>query len=150
MESTQRYFEDIPIGQKFELGSVTVTEDEIIRFAREFDPQPFHIDKDAAQDSMFGGLIASGWHTNALYMKLFVTTMMEQFAGRGSPGVDMLRWKRPVRPGDVLHGEFEVLEKKPYRGGMGLIRAANRFINQDGKEVMHFIGLMLIARRESR
>jgi len=97
---TMLYFEDLEVGQKFELGKYQVTKEEIIRFAKEFDPQPFHIDEEAAKSSLYDSLIASGWHTNSIYMKLFVETMMAKAAGMGSPGLDELRWKKPVFPNE--------------------------------------------------
>jgi acyl dehydratase len=86
------YFEDLEINQKFELGSYTITKEEIIRFAKEFDPQPFHIDEEKAKSSLYGSLIASGWHTNSIYMKLFVKEMMSKAHGMGSPGIEELKW----------------------------------------------------------
>lgn len=137
------YFEDLKESMKFSLGTHTVSREEILEFAKKYDPQPFHIDEDAASKSHFGGLIASGWHTNAIYMKLFVESIMTKAHGRGSPGIEELRWKKPVRPGDTLSGEFTILEKKPFKGGMGLVRAENKLTNQNGQVVMSFVGLML-------
>lgn len=142
------YFEDLEIGQKFELGSYQITKEEIIRFAKEFDPQPFHIDEEAAKSSLYGSLIASGWHTNSIYMKLFVASMMSKAYGMGSPGLDELRWKKPVFPNDTLSGLFTILEKKPFRGQLGLVKASNDLINQDGKVVLNFVGLMLFAKKK--
>src|SRR5690242_11639548 len=98
------YFEDMKPGDKMELGTYTVTREEILEFANKFDPQPFHINEDAAKKSMFGGLIASGWHTASICMRLYVDAILSKSMSLGSPGVDELRWKRPVRPGDVLTG----------------------------------------------
>src|SRR6188472_4405680 len=118
---SERYFEDFEPGEVLELGSRTVTEDEIIEFARQFDPQPFHLDPEAAADSVFGGLIASGWHTGAMWMRLYVDNMLGSASAQGSPGVEELRWLAPVRPGDTLHGRLTVLEttaseRRPDRG----------------------------------
>lgn len=134
------YYEDIEVGQAFELGSYTVTEEEILDFARKFDPQPFHIDEEAARDSMFGGLIASGWHTASICMRLYVDTILNRSASMGSPGLDQLRWKRPVRPGDTLTGRFRVIERKPFRQGIGLIKGMAELFNQEHKLVMSFQG----------
>jgi len=141
------YFEDFSPGQEYELGSYTLTREELLEFARKYDPQPFHIDEEQAKKSLFKELIASGWQTTAIYMKLFVESMMGRAAGMGSPGLDELRWKRPVRPGDVLSGTFRILECKPYRRNIGLVRADNILTNQEGKVVLAFVGLMLFQCR---
>ena len=108
-----KYLEDFPIGVRRELGSKLVDEDEVIRFAREFDPQPFHIDKAAAAASFYGGVIASGWHTCSMTMRILVDAYLNDTAAMGSPGIDELRWLKPVRPGDTLSrfggDEFVVL-----------------------------------------
>ena len=106
------HFEDFEPGQVYELGTRPVTESEIVAFAREWDPQPFHIDPEAAKESVFGGLIASGWQTVAMWMRMYVDTMLGS-AARGSPGIEELRWLAPVRPGDTLSGRLTVLEATP-------------------------------------
>ena len=103
-------FDDFEPGQVYELGSKVVTEDEIVAFARQFDPQPFHLDPEAAKDSVFGGLIASGWHTGAMWMRLYVDSLLGGGSGQGSSGIEELRWLAPVRPGDTLSGRLTVLE----------------------------------------
>src|SRR5215207_10341286 len=108
-----RYFEDFEPGRVFELGEHRVTREEIVDFARRWDPQPFHVDEDAAQDGPFGGLIASGWHTCAIYMRLYVDSLLRDTAGMGSPGVDELRWLKPVRPDALLRARLTVLEATP-------------------------------------
>ncbi len=115
------YFEDYVVGTVHEFGSVTVEEAEVIAFAQRFDPQPFHIDAMAAKQSVFGGLIASGWHTAAMMMGMIVEHYLAQSASLGSPGIDELRWLKPVRPGDTLTARVTVLEtrrsrSKPDRG----------------------------------
>ena len=132
-----QYFEDFRPGQTVELGSRTVTEEEIVAFARQWDPQPFHVDPDAARDSDFGGLIASGWHTGAMWMRLYVDALLGD-AGLGSPGVEELRWLAPVRPGDTLTGRLEVLEATPSqrRPDRGTLRIRAEMENQDGVIVM--------------
>ena len=133
-----QYFEDFRPGQTVELGSRTVTEEEIVAFARQWDPQPFHVDADAARESVFGGLIASGWHTGAIWMRLYVDSLLGDAAGLGSPGVEELRWLAPVRPGDTLTGRLEVLEATPSqrRPDRGTIRIRAEMVNQEGVTVM--------------
>src|SRR6266581_428368 len=104
-----RYFEDFHVGDTFDLGSQQITEEQIITFAKQFDPQPFHIDPERAKDSIFGGLVASGWHTTAIFMRLFVDALLNQTRSIASPGVEDVRWLKPVRPGDVLRARFTVL-----------------------------------------
>ncbi|MGZ8782391.1 MAG: MaoC family dehydratase [Gaiellaceae bacterium] len=132
------YFEDFSAGQVVELGSVAVTESAIVDFARAFDPQPFHVDPEAAKESVFGGLIASGWHTGAMWMRLYVDSMLGGTAGRGSPGVEELRWLAPVRPGDTLTGRLTVLELSPSERNpdRGTVRIRGEMVNQDGFTVM--------------
>src|SRR5579859_3157513 len=105
-----RYFEDFAVGHTLELGSYTITREEILAFARQFDPQPFHTDEEQAKASLYGGLIASGWHTASIFMRLLVDGLLNDTASMGSPGVDELRWLRPVRPGDTLRARFTVRE----------------------------------------
>jgi acyl dehydratase len=133
-----RYFEDFEPGQRVELGSHTVDEQEIVAFARQWDPQPFHVDPDAARDSVFGGLIASGWHTGAVWMRLYVDSLLGGSDSRGSPGVEELRWLAPVRPGDTLAGRLEVLETTPSasRPDRGTVRIRGELVNQDGVVVL--------------
>ena len=118
-----RYWEDYEVGQKFPLGSTSFTEQEIVDFARQFDPQSFHVDAEAAKHSMFGGMIASGWHVAAKMMRLFVDNYVDQRTALGSPGLDELRWLKPVRPGDTLTGWVECAAKVPSksRPSMGVI-----------------------------
>ncbi|MGZ5118852.1 MAG: MaoC/PaaZ C-terminal domain-containing protein, partial [Burkholderiales bacterium] len=110
---TERYLEDFQVGQIFGSGTVRVDTEGIKRFAAEFDPQPFHMDEDKARDSMFRGLAASGWHTAALTMRLLVESEVKPAGGLIGAGVESLRWPRPVRPGDVLHLQSEVIEVRP-------------------------------------
>jgi acyl dehydratase len=145
------YFEDFEPGQVLELGSRVVTEDEIVAFAREYDPQPFHVDPDAAAASVFGGLIASGWHTNAMWMRLYVDSLLGRAAAMGSPGVEELRWLAPVRPGDTLSGRLTVLEATPSerRPDRGTIRSRGEMVNQDGVVVMTMVARGHFGRRLS-
>ena len=141
-------FEDFEPGQVYELGSRTVTEDEIVDFARQWDPQPFHVDPEAAKESVFGGLIASGWQTGAMWMRLYVDSMLGS-AARGSPGIEELRWLAPVRPGDTLTGRLTVLETTPSatKPDRGTIRIRGEMVNQDGVTVMSMISRGHFGRR---
>ena len=134
----ERYFEDFEPGQVVELGSHLVTEAEIVEFAERWDPQPFHVDPEAAAGSIFGGLIASGWHTCALWMRLYVETTLDGAASMGSPGIEELRWLAPVRPGDTLQGRLTVLETTPSarRPDRGTVRIRGEMVNQHGVVVM--------------
>ncbi len=144
-----RYFEDFEPGETIELGSTTVSESEIVEFARRYDPQVFHLDAERAKDSIYGGLIASGWHTAALCMRLLVDGVFGDSAGMGSPGVDELRWLAPVRPGDVLAGRLIVLETIPSRSkpDRGLVKFRAELDNQRGETVLRFDGLAMMGRR---
>ena len=142
------HFEDFEPGQVYELGTRLVTESEIVAFAREWDPQPFHVDPEAAKESVFGGLIASGWQTGAMWMRMYVDTMLGS-AARGSPGIEELRWLAPVRPGDTLSGRLTVLEATPSatRPDRGTIRIRGEMVNQDGVTVMSMTSRGHFGRR---
>jgi acyl dehydratase len=144
-----KYWEDFKVGETAELGSHTLTEPEMLAFARKYDPQPFHVDPEAARRSMFGGLIASGWHTCALMMRLSVEAMRrEEAAATGSPGVDSCRWLLPVRPGDVLTGRTEVLETWPSRSRpIGFVRRRVEMRNQRGEVAVAIVGITMYQRR---
>lgn len=143
------YFEDFPVGSVFDLGTVTVTEEEIITYARQFDPQYFHIDPERAKDSIFGGLVASGWHSTALFMRLFFDTLLSRTDSIASPGVDEVRWLRPVRPGDTLRGRFTVTAANPSksRPTMGIVRSRCEMFNQHDELVMTMAGTHFMGRR---
>jgi acyl dehydratase len=144
------YLEDFVVGSVDEFGAETITKEEIVAFARSFDPQPFHIDEEAAKRSHFGGLIASGWHTTALVMRMMVARFLGRESGSlGSPGMDEIRWLLPVRPGDTLHVRVEVLEVKPSRSkpDRGVVRSGYRVTNQHGQVVMTMIGLGMFLKR---
>ena len=145
----ERYFEDFEAGQVLELGSHTVTEDEIVEFARRWDPQPFHVDPEAAAGSVFGGLIASGWHTGAMWMRLYVDSVLGSAASQGSPGIEELRWLAPVRPGDTLHGRLTVLEttSSDRRPDRGTVRIRGEMVNQDGVTVLSMVSRGHFGRR---
>jgi acyl dehydratase len=144
-----RTFEDFEPGEVYELGSTLVTEDDIVAFAREFDPQPFHVDPQAATESVFGGLIASGWHTCAMWMRLYVDSMLGGTSGQGSTGIEELRWLAPVRPGDTLHGLLTVLDATPSarRPDRGTVRIRGEMVNQDGVTVLSMVSRGHFARR---
>jgi acyl dehydratase len=145
-----RYFEDYLPGAVHEFGSVTIGEAEIIEFARRFDPQPFHIDPETAKQSAFGGLIASGWHTASLTMRLLVDHYVSRVASLGSPGVDEVRWRKPVRPGDILSVRVTILESKLSRSkpGQGTTRSLVEVLNQHREVVMTWKGIGLVRCRE--
>jgi acyl dehydratase len=144
-----RYFEDFEPGEVMELGSHAVTEQEIVEFARRWDPQPFHVDPEAAKESVFGGLIASGWHTGAMWMRLYVDSLLDAASSMGSPGVEELRWLAPVRPGDVLAGRLTVLETTPSerRPDRGTVRIRGEMVNQDGVTVLSMVSRGHFGRR---
>jgi acyl dehydratase len=128
-----------------------VTRDEIVDFAREFDPQPFHLDEVAAGRSIYGGLLASGWHTCAIHMRLMWDTFLKDTASLGSPGIDEIRWVLPVRPGDTLRARFTVVEAIPSRSkpDRGIVRSVSEVFNQHGEVVMTLRGLGMFARRQN-
>ena len=147
----ERYFEDFAVGETIELGSVQISPAEIIAFAEQFDPQPLHVDPARAEESVFGGLIASGWHTAGLYMRLFAEGVLNRVPSFGSPGIDQLRWLRPVRPGDTLRARFTVLEARPSRSrpDRGIVRSRGEMINQHGEVAMSLEATNFIGRRQS-
>lgn len=145
----RRYLEDFRPGEAIDLGSCTVTRDEILEFARRYDPQPFHLDEEAARRSIYGGLIASGWHTTALLMRLLVDGMVNGAESMGSPGVDEIRWLKPVRPGDTLRARAVVLDVVPSRSkaDRGYVRTRYEVFNQRDEKVMTMITLGIFRRR---
>jgi acyl dehydratase len=144
----KKHLEDFKVGETFELGSVHVTREEILEFARRYDPQPFHVDEEAARRSIYGGLIASGWHTASMLMRLLVDGMAGA-ASMGSPGADEIRWLKPVRPGDTLTARGQILDVVPSRSkpDRGHIRAAYEVFNQGGEKVMTMITRGIYTRR---
>tara|TARA_R110002110_G_scaffold414147_1_gene643256 strand:- start:118723 stop:119181 length:459 start_codon:yes stop_codon:yes gene_type:complete len=143
------YLEDFVAGQTYELGQHTFGEDEIVAFATQYDPQPFHIDPEAAAASNFGGLIASGWHTGSVFMRLLVDGLLARCASMGSPGVDELRWLAPVRPGDVLTATLHIEEVRPSksRPDRGFITTRAVLTNQDAADVFTLRAPLMIRRR---
>jgi acyl dehydratase len=143
-----RYFEDYVPGQVYEFGTISVSEADIIDFARKFDPQYFHTDPEKAKASRFGGLIASGWHTVSLAMRLFVDHFVSHVASLASPGMDEIRWPNPVRPGDVLRIRVTILEARvTSKQDRGVVRSKLEAFNQKDQPVLSMIGLSIFARR---
>jgi len=147
-----RFFEDMAVGQRREIGAFTFTADDIKRFARQFDPQPFHLDEEAAQKTPFRGLAASGWHTAGMTMRLMVDGEFKPAGGILGVGFDDLSWPRPVRPGDELHTTSEILEVRPSksRPDRGLLRVKTTTFNQNDEPVMFFTGNLLVPRRPTQ
>ena len=143
------YFEDFEPGQDIDLGTRTVTEDEIVAFARDFDPQPFHIDRAAAADSIFGGVIASGWHTCSMMMRMVVDGLMNRSASMGSPGLDGVRWLAPVRAGDTLNVRYRTVQVKASasKPDRGVVWSKWVAINQHGETVCTVEGMGMFGRR---
>ena len=144
------YFEDLEIGVEREFGHYDVTREEVIEFARKYDPQPFHLSDEEAAKTHFGRIAASGWHTAAMTMVVIVRHHSEEpQAGLGSPGIDELRWLKPVYPGDRITVRGTVLDKTPSRSkpDLGSFRTQTSVTNQDGVEVLRFTSIMLIRRR---
>jgi acyl dehydratase len=143
------YFEDFEPGQDIDLGTRTVTEDEIVAFARAYDPQPFHVDHDAAAQSIYGGVIASGWHTCAMMMRLVVDGLLGRSSSMGSPGLEGVRWLAPVRAGDTLNVRYRTVQvkasaSKPDRGVVWSMWVA---VNQHGETVCTIEGMGMFGRR---
>lgn len=147
--SYKYYWEDFYPGQVLEIGGYSLSEEEIIEFARKYDPQPFHADSEKAKQTFFGGLIASGWQTASLCMRMICDVYLLEAASLGSPGVDEVRWVKPVRPGDTLRLKATVLETRASasRPDMGTMRARNEVYNQHGELVMHMSGVGMFRRR---
>ena len=143
------WWEDFKVGDRIEMGRHTFTQAEIIAFARQFDPQPFHVDPQAADGSFFGGLIASGWHTCAVGMRLTVESHVNDTRSLGSPGLDSIRWLKPVRPGDTVAYSRVVLETRPSssRPDAGLVKSRWEAVNQHGETVMTMEGWGIFGRR---
>ena len=143
------YWEDLQPGQVLDLGCITPTREEIIAFATQFDPQPFHLDDQAAKASVFGGLCASGWHTCAMAMRLMVTNFLQTAASLGSPGLENVKWMKPVFPGDTLRLQHRILEARPMskRPDVGLVRTHWEMFNQHGDQVLHMEGWGMFRRR---
>jgi acyl dehydratase len=145
------YFEDFPVGEVFEYGDRLVTAEEIVEFARQFDPQPFHLDEAAARGTQAGGLIASGWQTACLLMRMSCDGFVLRTASQGAPGMEELNWVKPVRPGDRLRARRTTLSARVSRSRpeIGLVGFQFEVLNQDGETVMTQKNVMMIRRRAS-
>ena len=144
-----RYLDDFEPGQKFGSGQLSVEATRMKSFAAEFDPQPFHLGEDSARETFFNGLAASGWHTAAMTMRLLVDSELKPAGGIIGAGFDEMRWPRPVRPGDQLHVESEVLDVRPSksRPDQGVIKVRTTTLNQNGEPVQVFVGNLIVLRR---
>ena len=145
----RRFFEDFGVGDVIELGSHHITKEAVVAFARQFDPQTFHLDEEAARQTIYGGLIASGWHTGSLMMRLLYEGAVRHTVSLGSPGIDEMRWLRPVRPGDTLSARMTVIQCDPSRSkpDRGIVRSLLEMRNQHGEVVMTIKGMSLLGRR---
>jgi acyl dehydratase len=143
------YWEDLQPGQVLDLGSISPSREEIIAFATQFDPQPFHLNEEAAKASVFGGLCASGWHTCSMAMRLMVTNFLQTAASLGSPGLENVKWMKPVFPGDTLRLQHHILESRPMRSRpeVGLVRTQWEMFNQHGDQVLQMEGWGMFRRR---
>jgi acyl dehydratase len=141
------YYEDLTVGDTTSFGTYEVTRDEIVTFAEQYDPQPFHTDADAAAASMFGGLVASGWHTAAMTMRLLVDNYLADSGAMGALGVDELRWPMPVEPGDELSVRTEILEKDVWDDDRGRVASEITTTNDDGDVVLSMVAQVLWRRR---
>ncbi len=143
------FWEDLPVGSVVEVGSLTVDRDEVIAFASKYDPQPFHLDEAAAAKSMFGKLSASGWHTCAMAMGLMVRNFLHESSSLGSPGMEKVKWLKPVYPGDTLTLRQRIIESRPMnsRPDVGLTRTQWEMFNQDGDQVLLMDGYGMFRRR---
>jgi acyl dehydratase len=144
-----RYFEDYETGRVYEFGSITLTEPEIIEFALRFDPQDMHVDPEKAAQGRFGGIIASGWHTIGIAMRLYVDHYLSSVASMASPGVDEVRWPSPVRPGDSIRIRVTILETIPSRSktDRGAVRACLEAFNQNNQPVLSLLVISILGRR---
>ena len=151
MAPPTRYWEDYELGAVYDIGSKTMTKEEMIDFASKFDPQPFHLDEEAGRKSIFGGLSASGWHTSSEVMRLLVDNYISRDTSMGSPGIDELRWLKPVLAGDTISAKVRIMDKKPSRSRpeMGSIFNQYEVYNQRGELVMTMKGIGLMRRRSA-
>jgi acyl dehydratase len=147
-----RYLEDFAVGQTFRSGRLQIDKERIKTFAAEFDPQPFHLDEDVARATIFGGLAASGWHTAAVTMRLLVESELKPAGGIVGAGFDEFRWPRPVRPGDELRVESEVIDVRQSRSrpDQGMIKVRTTTLNQNGDAVQVTVGNLVVPRRPAR
>jgi acyl dehydratase len=149
-QTPKYYWEDFKVGDTAPIGERVVDKDEVIAFGKAYDPQPFHVDEDAAKQSVFGGLIASGWHTVGMVMRMTVDSYLRDSASLGSPGVDSVRWLKPVHPGDTIRATRKVVETRASksRPDMGVVKTQWEVFNQDGDLVMTMEGYGMFQRRD--
>jgi acyl dehydratase len=149
MSTIRLYWEDFSVGEVRDLGHITPTREDIIAFASQFDPQPFHLDDEGGKASMFGGLCASGWHTCSMAMRLMVTNFLHETSSLGSPGLEHIKWTKPVYPNDTLRLQTTVLETKPMgrRPDVGMTRNLWEMFNQQGDKVLQMEGWGMFRRR---
>lgn len=149
MPAPVRYLEDFAPGMAFEFGDRLVTAEEVVTFARDYDPQPFHLDEEAGKATHFGGLVASGWQTAGFMMRMLVDNMLSPETSLGSPGLDELRWLKPVRPGDRLRVRVRILEVKRSRSRpeMGTIRQSTEVLNDKDEVVMSMFSIGMVRAR---
>ena len=142
------YFEDLSIGQKIKIGPISVTEKEIIEFAKKYDPQPFHIDAERAKDSLFGGLCASGWHTCSLYMRMLYDGLLVNLASLGSPGMNQIRWIKPLFPNDTINGELEIISKTPSKSkpSIGSMIIDSKVFNNNDELIMTLQSISIVKK----
>jgi acyl dehydratase len=149
--ASKYYWEDLVAGETVDIGSHTITAEEIIGFARQFDPQPFHTDPEKAKDSIYGGLIASGWHTCSIAMRLMCDAYVNHAASMGSPGLEEVRWLKPVRPGDTLRATRTIEESRPTsKPDRGLVLTRWDMYNQKNEHVLMMRGYGLFGRRPAQ
>lgn len=143
------FYEDLTPGKAFDLGSRTVTREEVIEFASEFDPQPFHLDEKAGKESILGGLAASGWHTASMVMRLLADNLLSRSSCRGSPGIEKLQWRKPVYPGDTLRAKATVLEQRELKSkpDLGLAKLEITVTNQDNIGVLSQVSPLMFVKR---
>jgi len=144
------YWEDFPVGLTREFGGMTLTKEDIVRFAKQYDPQPFHVDEEAAKHTVFEGLVASGWQTCSVAMRMMCDAYLLESASAGSPGIESIRWTAPVRPGDTLRVRLTVLEARVLKSKphIGLVRNKWEMFNQKNEQVMHMEGYGMFLRRD--
>lgn len=152
MSDPELYYEDLPVGRVDPLGAYTMSKAEVIEFAERYDPQPFHVNEDAAADSVYGGIIASGWHTVAVANRLTVDGFLSRLANIGGLGTENLTWHAPVRPGDTLTGELEITDARVSESdpGRGIVRQDKRvWTREDEEQVLSYSTVLLVARRSA-
>ncbi|MDQ0423180.1 acyl dehydratase [Peteryoungia aggregata LMG 23059] len=151
MQPDRLHYEDFTQGRQFELGPRTVTAEEIIDFASEFDPQPMHLSEEAGKQSILGGLSASGWHTSSLFMRMMIDAYVLKAASEGAPGIEFMQWRKPVLAGDTLSGRSVVEEARPMRSRphLGIVTFGHELRNQRGELVLSARNAVMVRRRES-